>query len=270
MSVYIEYAIIDNLIINYILLSVSTRCALVKTKFIYLFLSAVVGTAVAIVVPLFPLKNIFLITIKVLLAVLMTFIAGKYKTVKKYLLTLLLFFLFTFLCGGFIIALFTLVGVDYESYFILNYDSLMPIGVSVLLIYALTRALLKVSKYLLKERNLRPFLRDCVLVIDKKKFKTKGFIDSGNGLYDSRSGLPVTVCSNALFNRLKAVGIKKAVSSINFDTVSGSSKMQLYVIDKLMIYNGVTVNIINNVLLGVSEAGFFNCDYDLLLHPSIF
>ena len=269
MAVYIEYAIIDNLVIKYLLIKTATRSELVKTSFLRLFLSATLGTVVAVILPLISLQNKYLIFTKLTLCLLIVLIAGKYQTIKKYIFTCLLFILFTFLCGGFIIALFNLAMIDYESYFLSNYDSLMPIGITVFLIYIASKALTSVVTKLLKERNLRPFLRECVLVINKKKFIVKGFIDSGNGLYDTRSGLPIIVCSNSLFEKLKSQNIKKSLSNLTFDTVSGSSTMALYVIDKLLIYNGIKVNIFNNVLLGVSPFGFNSSSYDLLLHPTL-
>ena len=206
---------------------------------------------------------------KILLAFLMVFIGGKYITFKKYFLTLSVFLLFTFLSGGFLIALFTFANIDYENYFILNYDSVLPIGVTLLAIYILYKTCLFFIKKLLQFRNLNPFLRNWVIVINKKRFSVKGFIDSGNGLYDKKSGLPVIVCSNGFFLELKKTAIKKSVSTLVFDTVSGSSEMKLYVINKLMIYNGVSVNTFNNVLLGVSPFGFNSDNYQLLLHPSL-
>ena len=142
MSVYIEYAFIDNMIINFILIKTATRCALVKTKFIWLFISALLGTAVALAVPLFSLPSACHIIIKIALAFLMVYVSARFKSVKSYALTLGFFLLFTFLSGGFIIALFTLLEIDYERYFILNYDSVIPIGISVLIIYLLSTALL--------------------------------------------------------------------------------------------------------------------------------
>ncbi len=267
--VYIEYAFLDNMIINYVLLRTATRCAKVRTQFIFLLFSSLVGTVVAIILPLITLPTIILIFIKLLLAVTMVYISGKFINVKTYFITLTFFILFTFLCGGFLIALFNLAGVDYNKYFLLNNDSVVPIGISVLFIYLISLFVTKITKTLLKERNLKPFLRHCILVVNGKKFSVKGFIDSGNGLYDSRSGLPIIVCSNDLFIKLQEMGIKKSISKITFDTVSGTSIMQLYVIDKIMIYNGSVVNIFNNVLLGVSDFGFSSFDYDLLLHPNI-
>ena len=267
MSVYIEYAIIDNLVINYLLIKTATRCALVKTSFLRVFLSAVIGTAVAVVLPLLNVSGIYLIIIKFALGLLMTLVGGKFISYKKYFFTALLFFIFTLLCGGFIIALFNFALIDYQDYFTSNYDSVLPIGLTVFLVYVMTKTIVYLAIKLLKEKNLRPFLRQCLLIVNSKKFSVKGFIDSGNSLYDSRSGLPIVVCSNMLFQKLKRVGVRKSVSSIEFDTVSGSSKMELYLIDKLMIYNGLKVNIFNNVLIGVAPFGFNSSSYDLLLHP---
>ncbi|MBE5743214.1 MAG: hypothetical protein E7358_00660 [Clostridiales bacterium] len=269
MQVYIEYAFLDNLIINYLLLKTATRCAKIKTRFIFLFLSALVGTVFAIIFPLVRLNNSILFLIKILLACVMVYISGRFITVKSYFITLMFFILFTFLCGGFLIALFNFSGVDYNEYFLFNNDSVLPICISVLIIYLTSTMIVKVTKLFVKERNLKPFLRNCALIVNGKKFIVKGFIDSGNGLYDSRSGFPVIVCSNDLFSKLQSANIKKSISKINFDTVSGTSTMQLYVIDKIMIYNGSLVNIYNNVLIGVSEFGFTNIDYDLLLHPHL-
>lgn len=269
MSVYIEYAFIDNIIINYILIETSIKLAHVKSSFIFRFFSALLGTLVALTIPLFSIKELYLIVIKISLAFLMVYVCGKYENFKRYFLTVFLFIILTFLSGGFIIAIFYFLDIDYQKYFILNYDSVLPIGISVLLIYALSLSLLRLGKLLVKERNFRPFLRNCILVINKKKFKIKGFIDSGNSLYDVRSSLPVVVCSKSLYEKLKGAGLKKSISKMAFDTVSGSSEMQLFIIDELLIYNGVTVNIFNNVLLGVSKFGFLSPDYELLLHPEL-
>lgn len=269
MPVYVEYVFIDNIIINYLLIKSAIRCAQVKTKFIYLFLSSLLGTIIAIVLPLLSLGNGYNLSVKILLAFLMPLIAGKHLTLKRYFLSFLFFVLFTFLCGGFIIAVFNLANIDYSVYYSINYDSPLPVGITILLVYIVTLALKKLTFLILKERNVSPFLRRCVLTINKVKYQVHGFIDSGNCLYDSKSGLPVIVASVDLFDKIQKNGIKKSVSTLEFLTVSGKSTMQLYVIDKLVIYNLNTVNIFNNVLLGVAGFGFNSKNYELLLHPSL-
>ena len=56
---------------------------------------------------------------------------------------------------------------------------------------------------------------------------------------------------------------------IKYQTASGEGDMQVYVLDKLLIYNGVQVNVIKNVLIGKSEQNFYGGECDLLLHPSL-
>lgn len=269
MVVYIEYAFIDNLIINYVLLACSTTCAKIKTKPLYLILSSLLGTVVALIVPLVDLNGVLLVFLKLTLGALMVYISGRYVTLKKYIITFSIFLAFTFLCGGFLIAVFSFAGIDYKVYFNLNYDSAVPIGLSVLIVYAVCKVLVKVAFLLLKERALRPFIRSCVVIINGQKFKTQGFIDSGNGLYEKRSGLPVVVASKPLYEKLIMAGVKKNSTNLEFDTVSGTSTMELYIIDKLLIYNGISVNILNNVLLGVSKVTQNFNGYELLLHPAL-
>ena len=137
MQVYIEYVIIDNLIIDYLLISLSLRVANVKTNKLRLILSSLLGTIVAVIIPLLNIDNLYMFLIKIFLAVLMCYVAGSYISVKKYLITLASFFAFTFLSGGVIIAIFYFADVDYYRGYNFNYDSIFPIGFTILIIYIL-------------------------------------------------------------------------------------------------------------------------------------
>ena len=63
--------------------------------------------------------------------------------------------------------------------------------------------------------------------------------------------------------------LKIPIKNLSFSTVSGESIMKIYLIDKLVIYNGIEMNIYNNVLIGYSGINFDKgVEYDILLHPS--
>ncbi|MBR6737047.1 MAG: sigma-E processing peptidase SpoIIGA [Clostridia bacterium] len=269
MQVYIEYVVIDNLFINYVLLYVTALLLKVKTSRLKLFLSALLGTAVAVIVPLFTLDNGYMLLIKTCLALLMVLIIGAYPSVKKYLYTVICFVLITFLFGGAVIMLFYLSGTSFEVYFSLNYDSFMPVGISVFIVFVLSKLLTASIKTLLKERDLKPFTRRCAIVVGKKKIITVGFIDSGNRLYGGLTLSPVIVASKELFTRVLSLGAVKGVCDLQVETVSGKTDLKLYSIDKLMIYNGDRVNIFNNVLIACAESGNFSEGFELLLHPSL-
>ena len=50
--------------------------------------------------------------------------------------------------------------------------------------------------------------------------------------------------------------------------MAGKSFIKIYKLDKIVIYRGDAPNIINNVVMGLSEVGFDNDrDFDLILSP---
>lgn len=265
MQVYLEYAILDNLIINFILLKTTCNLVKIKTSFLMLFISSAVGTIVAILLPLFDLIAFYNVIVKLVLALLMPYLLTKYFSVKKYFITVFVFLTLTFLTGGVIFAIMYFADLSFEWEY-----PIVPIGITFLLVYFVSKLTIKCTKILYKKRDIHPFLKKCILVINGVKIKVNGFIDSGNHLYDEKSGLPIVVANNNIYQKIKNGKNLKYHSSINIDTVSGSGKLDLYIIDKLLIYNGDSVNIFNSVLIGFSSANFFSSDYELLLHPSLF
>ena len=80
MEVYIEYAIIDNLVMNAILLHLSFYINQLKYKKWQLILSNILGTICSILIPLFIIPNALLLAIKIALAMSIIFVAtGKIK-----------------------------------------------------------------------------------------------------------------------------------------------------------------------------------------------
>ena len=268
---YIEYVIIDNLIIDYLLLKTTMVSSRVKTSKLRLFLSSVIGTIVAVIMPFFKMSNGFLILLKLNLALIMVIISGEFLSLKKILISYGFFLAFTFLFGGILIGVFYLADVDYVLYFSINYDSFMPVGISVLIVYVGAKFTIYLVKNLLKSRDIEPFIRPCAIIVNGKKYKLNGYIDSGNRLFDKSSGLPIVVISKRMFDKINSQESKLFLkSSMVIDTVNGISVMQIYVLDKLLIYNGERENIINNVMIGKSEFNFeSDGNYDLLLNPSI-
>ena len=269
MEVYVEYVVIDNFIINCALLYLTALTLKIKTNKLRVILSSLLGTCVAVIVPLFTLDNGYLILIKILLCILMVIIIGSYKSVKQFILSILTLILYTFLMGGVIMGCFYLAGVDYTVYFSVNYDSFIPVGISIFIVLVTAKLIAFAINHFVKERDLKPFTRRCAIVVGKKKVIAVGFIDSGNRLYGGLTGSPVIVLSKKLFEKVYALGVKESVLGLTVETVSGKSDLKLYSIDKLMIYNGEKVNIFNNVLIACAENGNFNEGFELLLHPSL-
>lgn len=272
MQVYIEYAFLDNFIMDFILLKISLKCAKIKTSIFRLCISSFIGTVLTIILSLFTFKGWVLFALKILLGLLIAFLGGNYIKIKDYLLSVIFFFLFTFLSGGAIIALFNLSGIDYNSYFVLNYNSILPIGVTFLMVYLFTKGFTLLVESIIKNKEKENFYRKCEIVINGKKLKVIGYIDTGNNLYDNFSGLPVIIASKSLIKKLYINNaLPNTYKNIMVETINGSSTIKIFYIDKLMIYKGTLMNIYNNVLLGVGGTDLnvgFECD--LLLHSTLY
>ena len=151
-------------------------------------------------------------------------------------------------------------------------DSTARTIVELLITFVFSKLIIKGVSSLLKSRDVRPFIRKCVVISNGKKTITNGFIDSGNHLIDVDSGLPIIVISLSFFKKLEKLNIvKNPLKSIKVSTVAGDSKVQVFLIEKLMVYNGATMNIYKQVLIAKSNVEFEKGgEYEMLLSPSMF
>ncbi|MEG1582088.1 MAG: sigma-E processing peptidase SpoIIGA [Clostridia bacterium] len=280
MSVYIEYVIIDNLVIDFLLLFLVFKSLRLKTSLLCIFLSAVVGTSFACIMPLIAPSKFVMILLKIVLSILMILIARKPKSFKSFLLSYLLFYLYTAGLGGVCFAVLMLFGSTIHSASVLVYDLKVPIGICLLIgaIYAV--CLSKLASFLSKKREIMPFIRSVNFTIYSCMVSFKAYLDSGNRLYDSMTGLPVIVVSSCVLERnLKPELYAEIINNsskrysqhlMTFSTLSGvSSKMIVFKPDSVLCEcNGTMVS--KEFMIGVTNKKFKDSVfYEGLLHPSV-
>ena len=100
MEVYVEYVMLDNLIINCIIIVLVEELLGDKYNRFNLWLSVIFGTVMAIVFPLLKIRNLYLIFLKILVGIIMVLILKKYATFRRFLTTCIVLFIMTFLMGG--------------------------------------------------------------------------------------------------------------------------------------------------------------------------
>ncbi len=103
MQVYIEYAILDNFFVDYFLLRQAAVLLRVPFKKRRLILSSVIGTVVAVVLPLFDLPTVVGFILKILLGTVISFTAVNHRNFLGYIKYFNVFFLLTFFLGCVII-----------------------------------------------------------------------------------------------------------------------------------------------------------------------
>lgn len=268
MPIYIEYVLLDNLIIDYYILKCTLFLAKIKFKRLKVILSSVVGTIVAVCYPMLITNQKIIFAIKGLLALIMVLIAGDFKGLKDFFYSFNVFILLTFLSGGAIIAVLYSCNLEYViSGTDVIYNQGLPVSIMLLTSCVLSSIIIKIAKRIYKNREFFPFVRKCEILLKGKSFSLTGFIDSGNRLFDKKSGFPIVVIGKQsaykldLFSHLSA-----PCGKVPFNTVGGGGYMLLYSISGIVVHSIDKIDY-KNCLLAISEQSF--SDYDLILHPAI-
>lgn len=262
MEVYIEDAILQNLFVDYMILSISEFAINKHSKWYKLFFVALFGAIFAVVLSLFQIKIEFLIPIKIFLAIIIALLMVKEENIKKYLLFIFVFLSITFIMGGGIVA--------FQNLFDKNLSGLE----TTFILFVLYLILKNIFKQFYVKKKIDSFYYDLVLSSDDKKCKITAYLDSGNLLIDEQTGLSILVIDFATFEKLYQNKIsvidflqQKLDKKINgkyieYKTVGGKAKMFVCKIDNVALSTGKNFN----VLIGVGK-GVCNEDYQGLLSP---
>ncbi len=265
MVAYVEYVLLDNFIIDYLLVSASRKCLKLDENKRRLALSAFIGAITATLTPLLRLNAIGAILYKLFVSALVSAFSGRFGSIRNYARFLGCFCLISFACDGFIYSVLSAVGLTFDVLFFICGDEL-AFGLVILLTWVLYAILNKTFKALYKRKETANFYRDCVLLVGKEKFKVKGFVDTGNML--KFKGRSVVLCSGKTSKKLALSGALDGmfVDYLKVKTAAGETVVAIYKIDGIEIYNGGETNTISNVTIGLAS-GDFNGDgeFDVLL-----
>ena len=284
MEIYIEYVIIDNLVINMLILLCVKSSLKLKTRWWRILLSSMLGTIVAVLLPLLHVSNYLLLPTKIILGVFMILIISKFYSFKEFIFTFLLFLAYTFVMGGACLATLLVFGTDLDMLLAGGYDIALPLGVILLIVMFYAYLIIGIAKYLTRRRTIGPFMRKVVLCVAEHRMEFDAFIDTGNKLTDKNSGMPVIIlCFDALskhfskdeMEKLMLSGGKdslfRGVHQIPYNTISGEAKnMVVFEAEKIVIIHEQREYTTNRFLVGVTYKKFHDAmNYQMLLNPSI-
>ena len=177
MNVYVEYAVIDNFVMDYLILRLTVVGVSDKSSIKKRVLSSLIGTVFAVYLPILSLSVAAEIFLKILTALLMVFFVAEYESVKVYVKRLILFFIYTVVFGGAVYAFSGLVGVRFDP--ITNaYGGKFPLFAMLIagaLVFFVTY---KILMAIFVRRAVVPFLRNCYIFADGQEIQAYGLIYS--------------------------------------------------------------------------------------------
>jgi len=269
--IYIENAIIDNMVINSLLLYFvfkTIKQPLPKWRVLF---SAIVGTVFAILLPLMTFDGALSFFVRIFVGALMVFIVYN-KSLARYTLFLLLFLVYTFAFGGAVFGVLAMTGLDTAT---------IPMGLVAGVVFGMFLVMKILIKYLNVRHSVSQHIRDVVITNKGQRYQITSFLDTGNRLTDPETGSPVVIISLSLFLKmfpdippdkivLNRLGDKEIENGryISMSTIAGKSKIFTFPPEKLEIIKGKTHE---NIRLGVSmkSLGKSAVSYDALLHSAL-
>ncbi len=260
MTVYIEYAFLQNFLIDGALLWLAGRASRLSLRWWRIVLSAVIGAAFAVVFPFLSLSGGMALCLKLAVGLLLPLLAMSKKKGGRYAMNAVFFLLFSFAFGGVLLAGMHNYALERLSF------GWVAVGIALLAMISV----FFVEKWY-KKRSVYRHVYDCRVKIGGKSAKIKGFYDSGN--LATRKGRPVCflaadilydLCGEGLFSSQRE---GQVCDEMCIATQSGEKRIPLY---KGEIYLQTRRDEVKKEVYFARAANRISREYKIILHSRVF
>ena len=272
---YVDLYIIENLLINYIIISCTSILVKNVNSYKRKIIGAVVGTVYSIIY-LFPsFKLLYTLPSKVIFIVIIGSISFVYEDKKEFIRILTAFFLVNFfICGS--------------TYFVIYMTGINHLKISFLIIsvYISCQILKKIYSDIIFINHIKEFTKEITISFLGDELKCRALLDSGNLLKDPLSKSDIVIINSSLLKKYipenynyEYIDILTAEKIINTLSEDISSRVRLIpykhatsnntsmILGLKADYLQIDNKKIGNIVLGISN--FKDDDYNAILNPSI-
>ena len=278
MEIYVEYVILDNFTITFLISALTYRIMLKRVEKLRSLIAATIGTGIALVYP-FIESNILVFVVKFGLWVVLSLIlfAGK----RKPLLCSVTFLALTFLFGGVMFGInYFVCGDAYSAMRVSPFD--FPVSLIIICVCACCFSVKRLSVCFHRVKDVSGVIYDFAVTLFGETIELRGLMDTGNRLYDEKNGLPIVVVwigsLVGILNDEQLVAITSGNGKSvqhgarykNIATVVKGGKILLLKPDSFVLYSDKGEHILYDVTVGVSFVPLNDSiEYDAILHPSL-
>lgn len=198
MTIYIDIVLIENLIMNYIILFTTAVVLKIKVNHIRLILASLLGAGYSIIAYMGIIKVYSSIILKIILSVLIIYIAFNPQNIKKMCKDLLLFYLVSFVFGGAAFALIYIIkpqNILMKNGLFLGTYTLKTVMLGTVVAFCIIIGAFAIIKNKISKKDM---FCEIEILINQKKIKTKAMIDTGNMLKEPITNVPVIVVEHIL------------------------------------------------------------------------
>lgn len=202
MTIYLDIVFLENTLMNYIILYATGFIQKRKMKNFKLIISSILGAGYAVISYLKIIPIYSTLFMKILLSIIMIYVAFNNQNIKQICKNLLLFYLTSFVIGGCALALLYLVSpqnVSFENGVLVGTYPMKMTLIAGAVGFLIIQYSFSMNK---RQMKLKDLLCDLEIMVNKQKVKMKGYIDSGNTLKDPISQKPVIIVENAVMEKI--------------------------------------------------------------------
>ena len=252
MTIYIDIIIVENLIMNAIILYATGLIAKCKISFLRIFLASLVGAIYVFLEYIIKINYNLKIILRILLSIIITFIAFNPQTINKMWKELVLFYLTTFTFGG--IATYLIYVLKPEKIVIKNGVFIGNYVLKVIFIGAILGTLIlvisfKITKSKISKKDLK---RKVKITLNDKSILLDALVDTGNMLKEPITGDSVIIVEkNALYTILPNDILKNIDKILGGDFNEISEEIKNEYMKKLKIIPFSSLGKQNGMLIGI-------------------
>lgn len=198
MTIYIDVVLIENLIMNYIILFTTGLILKLKIQPIRILIASLLGAIYSIIAYAGVLKIYSGFILKIVLSVLIVYIAFNPQSVKKMWKDLLIFYLTSFVFGGAAFALIYIVkpqDIIMKNGLFLGTYPLKTVMLGAVIAFIIIIAAFSIVKSKISKKDM---FCEIETKINNKIVRTKAMIDTGNMLKEPITNTPVVVVEHTL------------------------------------------------------------------------
>lgn len=252
MTIYIDIVIIENLIMNYIILCATGIVSKNKISHLRLIMASLLGAIYSVVAYMKILEIYSNIVLKILLSVIIVYIAYNPQTVKKLWKTLVMFYLVSFVFGGVAFSLIYIIkpqDIIMKNGLFLGTYPLKTIILGAIVAFAIIIIAVKIIR---KKFTTKDMICDIEIMLNNKKINTKALIDTGNMLKEPITNTPVVVVEKILLYECIPKEILNNINQIiGGDLEKIPQQIQSQYISKLKLIPFSSLGKQNGMLLGI-------------------
>ena len=252
MTIYVDVVLIENVLMNYIILFATSVVLKLKIKQTRLIIASILGaiyTIIAYISDLQIYSNIFL---KLILSLVIIYIAFNPKSLKQLSKYVFIFYLTSFVFGGAAFAIIYIVKpqeILKNNGLILNTNSLKIIFISAIVAFVSITIGFKLVKNKMSTKDIYCNIK---IKLNQKEIETKAMIDTGNLLKEPITNTPVVVVERTLlYERMPKEILNNIENILGGDFNEIPENIQKEYIPKLKVIPFSSLGKQNGMLLGI-------------------